>query len=120
MKLEEFGIGTGHDTFGRRIFTLGRPLEPLDPQRQAAKPPDDWMQAKPREIGKALERALALPSGGWFAVDASRRITDRPQSYWVDSREVVAWRAEGAIHMAPKRQVGQMMLDVLAGGDGLC
>ena len=53
---------------------------------------EDWQQARPRSIQRALERALERPSGGWFVLDASRRIGARPRKFQVDGRLLVAWR----------------------------
>jgi hypothetical protein len=80
-----------------RIWTLGRRLPPADPESGKA----DWIQAQPPWIRQELEHALSLPSGGWFVVDASRRIGARPTCYFVDGQELVAWRAQGSLRMAP-------------------
>ncbi|NMC69821.1 MAG: Rieske 2Fe-2S domain-containing protein [Myxococcales bacterium] len=59
------------------------------------------MQARPLEIRKSLERVRRLPSGGWYVVDASYRIGERPTFYWIDGKEYVAWRSGGTVHMGP-------------------
>ena len=67
----------------------------------------DWVQANPVEISRSLRRALERPSGGWFVLDGSRRLTRRlrggPQRYEVDGRELVVWRhaARGALIVGP-------------------
>ncbi len=61
----------------------------------------DWQLARPPAIARALARAAARPSGGWYVLDASRRITDRPREFVVDGLELVAWRAGGRILIAP-------------------
>ena len=83
-----------------RIFTFGKRLQSLD-NTGNHQDPDDWIQAKPKWIEKSLERALALPSGGWYVVDASRRITETPSPYWIDGQEIVAWRVDGELRLAP-------------------
>jgi isorenieratene synthase len=66
----------------------------------AARP--DWQQANPAAIRRALGRALAKPTGGWFVVDASRRIGRRPRGYRIDGAGLVAWRGrDGVLHVAP-------------------
>jgi isorenieratene synthase len=80
-----------------RLFHIGA--------RPAARAPwssePDWMQANPARIRRALDRALARPSGGWYALGASRAIGDGPEKMLVDDRELVVWRAGGRIHVAP-------------------
>lgn len=61
----------------------------------------DWKQAQPAWINAALERALAKPSGGWFAVDASRAIGKGPHRYRIDGEDYVVWRARSGIAVAP-------------------
>lgn len=79
-------------------FRFGRP-----PARRAPEPPrqPDWQQSDPRWIGQALRRALQLPSGGWHVIDAARAIGDRPRRYWIDGRELVAWRGAEGLLVAP-------------------
>lgn len=62
----------------------------------------DWKQADPRWIQHALSRALAKPSGGWFVVDASSAIQNKPVSHTIDGRKLVVWRAEGKLRVAPE------------------
>lgn len=61
-----------------------------------------WIEARPRSIARALERALAKPTGGWFALDASRRIGRSPRVYAVDGRLLIAWRGDGVLRVAPE------------------
>ena len=93
---------TGHDNSGRRIFMFGRTLRPLTPEETVDRG-EDWVQAKPAEIGASLDRARALPSGGWYVLGASRRITGTPTYHTVNGRELVAWRADGVIRVAPNK-----------------
>src|SRR5688572_26421317 len=82
----------------RRLVKVGKPLPPL------TTPPSDlpdWKQANPRRIERALDRALARPSGGWMVVDASRRIDDTPRPYRIDGRDLVVWRSAGRALAAP-------------------
>jgi len=83
-----------------RLFTFGTPPPiPADPPAVAA---PDWVQANPARIEKALARALALPSGGWYAVDASSSIGRTPAGYTIDGQELVLWRAQdGALRAGP-------------------
>jgi isorenieratene synthase len=82
----------------RRVINFGRSLPAVPPPERDLQ---DWMQARVPSIRASLERARALPSGGWYVVDASRRITDRPSFYWIDGREVIAWRSAGRVLLAP-------------------
>lgn len=83
-----------------RLFTFGTPPPtPADPPAAAA---PDWVQANPARIERSLARALALPSGGWYAVDASSSIGRTPAGYTIDGHELVLWRAQdGALRAAP-------------------
>ena len=51
----------------RRLITFGEP--PTAPLPDDLSDAPDWVQANPRKIDRALERALARPAGGWYAVD---------------------------------------------------
>ncbi len=61
----------------------------------------DWQQAKPASIARSLAYATSLPTGGWFALDASRRIGKRPRNFWAANTELVAWRDAAGLHAAP-------------------
>jgi hypothetical protein len=87
------------DSSGRRLILLGRAPRPRD-DGDAQRGPD-WTQARPAAIQAALERVSALPSGGWYVLDAARRLGERPAFYWVAGRELVAWRSRSAIMVAP-------------------
>jgi isorenieratene synthase len=75
---------------GRRLPTVGSPA--------FAGP--DWAQASPARIRSALEHALALPSGGWYAVDASRSIASGPKHYQIAGQQLVAWRDAAGVAFA--------------------
>ncbi|UCG52304.1 MAG: Rieske 2Fe-2S domain-containing protein [Candidatus Latescibacterota bacterium] len=79
------------------LITFGQKLEPIDVI--ATEP--DWVQARPTWIERALNRALELPSGGWYVVGASRDIRNRPRRYRIDGREYVAWLSRGQPKVAP-------------------
>ncbi|HEX2568225.1 MAG TPA: DUF5914 domain-containing protein [Polyangia bacterium] len=92
------------DARGRRIITIGqalRPLETLLRERGRERRRPDWIEARPAAIQRALARALGRPSGGWYVVDATRRIGARPVLYRIDGRELVAWRAADGVRLAP-------------------
>ena len=83
-----------------RLFTFGTPPSTSADPPAAAAP--DWVQANPAHIERSLARALALPSGGWYAVDASERVARTPVGYTVDGQELVLWRAQdGALRAGP-------------------
>jgi isorenieratene synthase len=79
------------------LIMVGRRLPPLPPST----PLPDWQQADPRWIGEALRHALARPGGGWFVVDASDRVADRPAKYRVAGRNLVFWRTANGLRAAP-------------------
>jgi isorenieratene synthase len=64
---------------------------------------EDWKQARPAEIKKALAQTLARPSGGWYVLDDSLRIGKTPSVYWVAGRELVAWRCASGLLVGPNR-----------------
>ena len=85
-----------------RFVLFGR-----DPARDApeARPRDgvpDWVAADPARIGRALERALALPSGGWAVLDASDRVTRTPRRLVVAGHALVVWRSPDGPRAAPE------------------
>lgn len=83
-----------------RLYTFGTP--PAAPVATHSEAPD-WVQANPGRIERALQRALALPGGGWFAVDAREQVRRKPRAYTVDGRELVLWRAQdGSVRAAPE------------------
>ncbi|MCB9730109.1 MAG: Rieske 2Fe-2S domain-containing protein [Deltaproteobacteria bacterium] len=75
-----------------------RPRTPLTPALSG----DDWAQASPARIERALARARALPAGGWYAVDASRLIDGNPRAYAVAGQRLVLWRDQGTLRAAPE------------------
>ena len=77
---------------------IGRKLPPAG----AVDPRPDWQQADVRWIRGALERARALPSGGWYVLDASRSFGRKPRCMQVEGRNLVIWRdADGSLLAAP-------------------
>jgi len=81
---------------GLRLF--GRVLEPKEPVDTRP----DWEQASVAWIKRALAHASALPSGGWYALDATRAITETPRCYYVRGRALVVWRDAQGIVAAPE------------------
>jgi phenylpropionate dioxygenase-like ring-hydroxylating dioxygenase large terminal subunit len=78
----------------------------------------DWKQANPVAIERALQHALAKPSGGWFVLDATRTLKTPVRKPWrngivrreqmarkyvVDGVELVAWAdpRNGDVTVAP-------------------
>jgi isorenieratene synthase len=80
------------------LSLFGRELAPAPPVD--ARP--DWEQAEPAWIKHALARSQALPTGGWYALDASRAIGLAPQRYEVEGRALVVWRDEHGVLAAPE------------------
>lgn len=85
-----------------RLYTFGTPpSRPIADTAVSAAP--DWVQANPGRIDRALGRALALPDGGWFAVDAREQIGGTPKAYTVDGHDLVLWRAsDGSVRAGPE------------------
>jgi hypothetical protein len=81
---------------GLRVF--GRALAPAS--SVDARP--DWEQAEPGWIKRALTHSQALPTGGWYALDASRAITAAPRRYEVEGRALVVWRDAHGVLAAPE------------------
>jgi len=84
-----------------KLRTVGHPVSPLPGELQPELRGPDWVQANPHRIERELRAALALPSGGWYVLDASRSIGSKPSVIWVEGRELVAWRAGHEIRVAP-------------------
>lgn len=83
-----------------RFITFGRSPAEDAPQARRVSDAPDWEQADPRRIERALQRALAKPTGGWAVLDASDRI-GAPRKLEVAGRELVAWRAPDGPRVAP-------------------
>jgi phenylpropionate dioxygenase-like ring-hydroxylating dioxygenase large terminal subunit len=71
------------------LIVLGRELPaPAKPPRSGPA----WIQARPAWIAGAVAAAQAKPSGGWFVLDGSRRITARPRCFVVAGAPLVVFR----------------------------
>ncbi len=93
-------LSKGTDRAGRRILVFGNELPPPPPADDPSYK-SDWTKARPGAIRKALDRASALPAGGWYVLDASRRIGESPIAFQVAGQELVAWRWQGELRVAP-------------------
>jgi len=71
------------------------------PDRASGAEVPDWKQANPRWISRALEKTQTKPCGGWYVLDASRLITEKPRCLRVLGHALVAWRANGRLMVAP-------------------
>ena len=67
----------------------------------ASKDRPDWIGADPSKIDRALQHALAKPSGGWVVIDSSRAFSHHPRPYTIDGRELVGWRCAKGPALAP-------------------
>jgi isorenieratene synthase len=83
------------------MWTFGKTPDAMDRAADLRSVPD-WQQADPRWIKQALSRATAKPSGGWFVIDASNAVGDKPVAYCIDGRKLVVWRADHVLHVAPE------------------
>ncbi|MAQ18752.1 MAG: 2Fe-2S ferredoxin [Sandaracinus sp.] len=81
------------------MIHIGRRLPPL-PAPTRTQP--DWVQADPRFIERASERAQAREGGGWCVLDASHRIGSTPRRFQVEGEAYVVYRGEsGRVVVAP-------------------
>jgi isorenieratene synthase len=81
----------------RWLALFGRALPPVP--RADDRP--DWQQASASWIAGALARSQQLPSGGWYVLDASREVTERPRCFRVEGRALVAYRDGRRAVVAP-------------------
>jgi hypothetical protein len=63
-----------------------------DPAGPPPRPGPAWVQARPEWIAGALAASQARPTGGWFVLDASRRITERARCFVVAGAPLVVFR----------------------------
>jgi hypothetical protein len=82
------------------LIKFGKPLPDVEPAPISAEA--DWKQANPAAIARSLERALSRPHGNWYVVDASRSIREVPSKYRIAGQDMVAWRVDGEVVMAPE------------------
>jgi isorenieratene synthase len=82
-----------------KLWKFGPPLPQVEIP-EASKAPD-WQQARPGAIARALKKALDRPHGNWFVVDASRRLGEEPRRYRIAGHDLVVWRVQGEILIAP-------------------
>lgn len=82
-----------------KLITLGRALPPR--ARNPVHSGPDWTQANPRWIERALAAALSRSGGGWYVVDASRRIGETPRCYHIAGEALVAFRDGERVIMGP-------------------
>lgn len=61
----------------------------------------DWQQAEVAWIRGALALSQRLPSGGWYALDAVRTISETPRRITVDGRSLVVFRHGSRLLVAP-------------------
>lgn len=83
-----------------RLIVVGRALR--EPGPRPLRGPA-WAQARPRWIARALAAAQARPTGGWFVLDASRRIGARPRRFVVAGQPIVVARDRGRVIAGPDR-----------------
>jgi isorenieratene synthase len=82
----------------RGLLLFGRELAP-EPYVDGR---PDWQQASAACIRRALTLSQALPTGGWFALDASTAITRAPQLYEVDGVPLVLYRDDEGLVALPE------------------
>jgi len=82
-----------------RLLKFGPALPAVEVPESSLAP--DWQQARPRAIARALERALDRPHGNWFVVGESRLLGREPQRHRIAGQDLVAWRVDGELLIAP-------------------
>jgi isorenieratene synthase len=84
-----------------RLIVVGGGL--LPPGRQWSSRPV-WVQCRQDWITRALGTTQARATGGWFVVDASRRIVARPRRFVIASEPLVVFRDDrGRVVAGPDR-----------------
>jgi isorenieratene synthase len=81
-----------------RLIVIGRAL-PFHPGWP--RPGPAWLEARPDWIAGAVTAAQARPGGGWFVLDASRRITEHPRGFVVAGAPLVVYRAGSRVIAGP-------------------
>lgn len=61
----------------------------------------DWTQASNARIERALDYATALPSGGWYAVDASKNLATGPKKLQIAGYELTCFRDASGLVIGP-------------------
>ncbi len=82
-----------------KLKKFGPPLPEVEIPESSLAP--DWQQARPRAIKRALERALERPHGNWYVVGESRVFGEKPRHLRVAGKDLVAWRVDGELLIAP-------------------
>jgi isorenieratene synthase len=82
-----------------KFIKFGPPLPDVEVPESSLAP--DWQQARPRAITRALQRALDRPHGNWYVVGESRSFGKEPQRLRVAGEDLVAWRVDGELLIAP-------------------
>jgi isorenieratene synthase len=82
-----------------KLLKFGPALPPVEIPESSLAP--DWQQARPRAIARALARALDRPHGNWYVVGESRLLNEEPQRLRIAGEDLVAWRVDGELVIAP-------------------
>ena len=82
-----------------KLLKFGPALSAVEIPESSLAP--DWQQARPRAIARALERALGRPHGNWYVVGESRLLGKDPQRLRIAGEDLVAWRVDGELVIAP-------------------
>lgn len=69
----------------------------------AASATPDWVAANPARIAQRLAQVQERSCGGWYVLDGSRTIKNKPRPFGVQGRELIAWRSQsGELRVAPQ------------------
>jgi len=90
------------DAHGQNLWLFGRALPAL-PSEPVQREETDWQQARIPHIRRALERARALPSRGWYVLAATDSLNEQPRFFYVDGHEITAWKGKAGINAAVNR-----------------
>lgn len=92
-----------------KLIVLGRALP--DSEAQSIDAPlggPAWAVSRPRWIERAVSACQMNPTGGWFVLDGSRRITNRPRAFVVAGASLVVFRDRGGDVIAGPDQCPHM------------
>ena len=101
------------------LIVLGKTLPPT---RGPGPTGPAWVQARLAWIDRALAASQARPTGGWFVLDASRRIDRRPRGFAIAGVPLVVFRDRaGEVIAGPDRcpHMGARLCDGRVEGDAV-
>lgn len=74
----------------KKLIVLGKKLKPVDTSKLPQSP--DWKQCNAQFINQSLKKALEQRSGGWFVVDSTKALKNKPTLYIINNKELVVYK----------------------------